>query len=330
MFDMRRRDLITLLGGAAAWPLAAGAQQGGPVIGFFDWGRPLPNGRAVTAFRQGLAEAGYIEGRNVAIEYRWAEGQYERLPELAADLVQHQAAVIVATGALGTAMAAKAATSTIPIVILAGGDPVKYGLAASLYRPGSNVTGMTFITTELAGKRLDLLREMAPQATKVAYLSGGPRFLRFEDEQRNILEAARAFGREVIVAEATSDRDIEAAFATIAERQAAALIVGVVPHFASNGDRIVALAQRHKIPAIYPFRSYAVRGGLMSYGADIVGAFRRVGVEYVGRILKGEKASDLPVQTPTKYELVVNLKTAKALGLDVPATLLALADEVIE
>jgi len=329
---MRRREFITLLGGAAAgWPLAAYAQQAAmPVIGFLDFGRPLPNGRTIAAFRQGLAEAGYIEGRNVAIEFRWAEGQYDRLPALAADLVHHQVALIVATGSLRTAIAAKAATSTIPIVIAAGGDPVKYGLAASLYRPGSNVTGMTFITTELAGKRFDLLREMVPQATTVAYLSGGPRFLRFENEQRNMLEAARALGRHVIVAEASSDRDIEAAFETIVQRQAGALIVGAVPHFTSNSDRIVALAERHKIPAIYPFRVYALRDGLMSYGADIVSAFRHLGVEYVGRILKGEKPADLPVQTPTKYELVVNLKTAKALGLEVPPTLLATADAVIE
>ena len=329
---MRRREFITLLGGtAAAWPLVAHAQQSVmPVIGFLDWGSPRPDGRFVVAFRKGLAEAGYVEGQNVAIEYRWAEGQVDRLPALAADLVRRQVAVIVATGVFQTALAAASATSTIPIVVAAGGDPVKYGLAASLNRPGGNVTGVTLITTELAGKRLGLLLEMVPQATTVAYLSGGPRLLKHENEASSILEAARALGRQVIVVEASRDRDFEAAFATIVQRQAGALIVGVVPLFTYNSNRIVALAERHKIPTIYPFRVYALGGGLMSYGADLEGPLRQVGVDYVGRILKGAKPADLPVQQPTNFELILNLKTAKALGLDVPPTLLARADEVIE
>jgi putative ABC transport system substrate-binding protein len=252
------------------------------------------------------------------------------LPALAADLVRRQVAVIVATGVFQTALAAASATSTIPIVVAAGGDPVKYGLAASLNRPGGNVTGVTLITTELAGKRLGLLLEMVPQATTVAYLSGGPRLLKHENEASSILEAARALGRQVIVVEASRDRDFEAAFATIVQRQAGALIVGVVPLFTYNSNRIVALAERHKIPTIYPFRSYALGGGLMSYGADLEGPLRQVGVDYVGRILKGAKPADLPVQQPTNFELILNLKTAKALGLDVPPTLLARADEVIE
>jgi putative tryptophan/tyrosine transport system substrate-binding protein len=224
----------------------------------------------------------------------------------------------------------KAATSTIPIVVAAGGDPVKYGLADSLNRPGGNVTGVTFIAAELAGKRLDLLREMAPQAKLVAFLSGGPSSLRFEDEASKVLDAASALSWRAVVVEARSDRDFEPAFATIAQRQAEALIVGVVPHLTYNSSRIVALAERYKIPAIYPFRLYIIRGGLMSYDADPLDLVRQVGVDYVGRILKGAKAGDLPIRQPTKFEFVINLKTAKALGLEVPPSLLSLADEVIE
>jgi putative ABC transport system substrate-binding protein len=263
-FDqLKRREFITLVGGAvAARPLAARAQQVGmPVVGFFDWGSPRPNN--VAAFRQGLAEAGYVEGQNLSIEYRWAEGQYDRVPVLAADLVRRQVAVIVATGSTDTALAAAAATSTIPIVVAAGGNPVEYGLAASLNRPGGNVTGVTLISTELASKRLGLLREMVPQATTVAYLSGGPWFLKFENEASSVLGAAGAVGWQVIVVEARSDRDFEAAFATLVQRQAGALIVGVVPHFTYNSNKIVALAARHKIPAMYPFPVYTFGGGLM-------------------------------------------------------------------
>jgi putative tryptophan/tyrosine transport system substrate-binding protein len=325
---MKRREFIALLGGAAAWPLSARAQQRAmPVIGFFGWGLPE---RDVAAFRQGLAEAGYVEGRNLSIEYRWAEGQYSRLPILAADLVRRQVAVIVASGSTGIALAAAQATSTIPIVVAAGGNPVEYGLAASLNRPGSNVTGVTLISTELAGKRLGLLREMVPQTKTVAYLSGGARFMRFENEASSVFGAAGALGWQVIVVEARNDGDFEAAFATLIQRQAGALIVGVVPHFTYNSNKIVALAAHHKVPAIYPFPVYAFGGGLMSYGADVLGTLRQVARDYVAKILKGAKPADLPVQRPNKFELVINLKTAKALGLEVPPMLLALADKVIE
>ncbi len=326
---MTRRELITLLGGAAAvWPLETRAQQPAmPVIGFFGW---ASSEKDVAAFRNGLAEGGYVEGRNLSIEYCWAEGQYSRLPILAADLVRRQVAVIVASGSTGIALAAAQATSTIPIVVAAGGNPVEYGLVASLNRPGSNVTGVTLISTELAGKRLDLLHEMVPQATTVAYLSGGPQFLKFENEASSVLEAAGALGQQVIVVEARSDGDIEAAFATLVQRQAGALMVGVVPHFTYNSNKIVALAARHKIPAMYPFPIYAFRGGLMSYGADVLGMLRQVGRDYVSKILKGAKPADLPLQRPNKFELVINLKTARTLGLDVPDQLLALADQVIE
>jgi putative ABC transport system substrate-binding protein len=263
-------------------------------------------------------------------EYRWADGQYDRLPALAADLVSRQVAVIVATGSASTALAAAAATSTIPIVVAAGGDPVAYGLAASLNRPGGNVTGLTMISVELASKRLDLLREMVPQATTVAYLSGGPWFLKFENEASSVLGAAGAAGWQAIVVEARTDRDFEAAFATLVQRQAGALIVGVVPHFTYNSNKIVALAARHKIPAIYPFPVYLAGGGLMTYGADALATLRQVARDYVVQILRGAKPADLPIQRPNKFELVINLKTARALGLDVPATLLALADKVIE
>jgi putative tryptophan/tyrosine transport system substrate-binding protein len=332
MPDVRRRKLIALLGGAAAvWPFAGRAQQAAvPVVGFLNWGSAASNRLLVAAFRQGLAEVGYIDGQNMTIEFRWAEGDYGRLSAMATDLVQRQVAVIVASGTSGTALAVKAVTSTIPIVVMAGGDPVKYGLAASLNRPGGNVTGMTAIATDLAGKRLDLLRELVPQAKTVAYLSGGPSTMKFEDEASSVVEVASALGWQVVVVEARSDRDLEQAFATIVQRKAGALMVGVVPHFMYNSNRIVGLAERHKIPTIYPFRVYVVRGGLMSYDANQLDLIRQVGVDYVGRILKGAKPGDLPIRQPTKFELVINLKTAKALGLEVPDKLLALADEVIE
>jgi putative ABC transport system substrate-binding protein len=329
---IRRRDFITLLGGGAAgWPLAARAQQAAvPAVGFLNWGSSASNKRLVAAFRQGLAEVGYIDGQNVTIEFRWADGDYGRLSAMATDLVQRQVAVIVATGTSGAALAVKAVTSTIPIVVMAGGDRVKYGLAASLNRPGGNVTGVTAIATDLAGKRLDLLRELVPQAKTVAYLSGGPSTLKFEDEASNVVEVASALGWEVVVVEARSDRDFEQAFATIVQRKAGALMVGVVPHFMYNSNRIVGLAERYKIPTIYPFRIYVVRGGLMSYDANQLDLIRQVGVDYVGRILKGAKPGDFPIRQPTKFELVINLKTAKSLGLEFPPIMLARADEVIE
>jgi putative ABC transport system substrate-binding protein len=327
---MRRREFITCLGGAVAWPLAVNAQQPAmPVVGFLNDGLPRPNAGFVAAFRQGLAEAGYVEGQNVAIEFRWADNHLERLPALAADLVRRPVAVIVATGPTASGLAAKAATSTIPIVLASGLDPVKYGLVASLNRPGGNVTGATFISTELTGKRLEMLREMVPQATTVAYLSGGSSLLSFEEEESHIVVAARAVGQQVVSLEARSDRDFEAAFATLVQRRAEALVVGVAPLLFYNLNEILALAARHRIPAIYPGPLWAFRGGLMSYGASIAEGYRQVGI-YTGRILKGEKPSDLPVVQPTKFDLVINLKTAKALGLEIPPTLLAIVDEVIE
>jgi putative ABC transport system substrate-binding protein len=334
-FDQfRRRDFITLLGGAAAaWPVATRAQQAErvPVIGFLDIRSAAENTRTIAEFRQGLAEAGFVEGRNVAIEYRWAEGRYDRLPALAEDLVRRHAAVIVATGALSTALAAKAATSTIPIVFMNGSDPVKYGLVASFNRPGGNLTGVNLRATEIANKRVEMVSEIVPQATTIAFLSGGALMLAFEEQKSNMLAAARALGRQAIVLECRSAGDFETVFATMVERGAGAFVVGVFPLFYElrNRDRIIKLAAHHKIPGIYPHRMYAAVGGLMSYAAGGT-AYREVGRDYVGRILKGAKPADLPVVQPSKFELVINLKTAKALGLEVPPSLLARADEVIE
>jgi len=328
---MRRREFITLLGGAAAaWPLAARAQQPAmPVIGFLGLGSPRPMGRLVAAFRQGLAKAGYVEGQNVAIEFRWADfSQSARLPALAAELVHRQVAVIFTGGFGGPAFAAKAATSTIPIVFAYGGDPVKGGLVASLSHPGGNVTGVTAINAELVSKWLSLAGDLVPQATTVGFLSGDSSYLAFyEDQKSQILAAARALGRQVIILETRSDLDYEAAFKTLVQREAGALIVG--PFAFRNTNEILALAARYKIPTIYPRRSYVEAGGLMSYAADYADTFRQAGV-YTGRILAGAKPADLPVMLATKFELVINLKTAKALGLEISPTLLATAHEVIE
>jgi putative ABC transport system substrate-binding protein len=315
---MRRREFITLVCGTAAWPLAARAQQPAmPVIGFL---RSSLSQRVMVAFRQGLAEIGYIEGQNVAIEYRSDFGQFARLSALAGELVDRQVAVIVAGGFLGQPLAAKAATSTIPIVFAYGGDPVRDGLVASLNRPGGNVTGAAAINSELGGKRLDLLLNLVPQATTVAFLSP-------EEAQRNqMLAAARDLGRQVIILDARSERDYEATFTTLVHRQVGALIVGANPF---NPNTIVELAARYTMPTIYPRRDYVEVGGLMSYAADYADVFRQAGI-YTGRILKGEKPADLPVMLPTKFELVINLKTAKTLGLEIPPMLLAIADEVIE
>jgi putative ABC transport system substrate-binding protein len=327
---MRRRDFIkAITGSAAAWPLAARAQQPAmPVIGFLHSQSPDGYTAVLASFRQSLKEAGFVEGQNLAIEYRWASDQLDRLPALAADLVGRRVAVIVAGGGPPSTLAAKSATATIPIVLVTGSDPVALGLVASLNRPGGNVTGVTFITSRLAGKRLDLLCELVPQATTVAYFSD-PRFQTAAEETNDVLVAARTLGRQVFVVEARSDSDFEAAFATLVQRGAGALLVGAFPLFTSNRDKLVALAARHKIPAVYQNRDYALDGGLMSYGASQVDAFR-LGGTYVGKILKGAKPADLPVQQSTRFELVINLKTAKALGLDPPPKLLALANEVIE
>jgi putative ABC transport system substrate-binding protein len=319
---VKRREFIALLGGAAvAWPLAARAQQSAmPVVGF------LPSSLDfMTAFRQGLKEAGFVEGQNVAIEYRSAEDQ-SRVPLLVADLLRRQVALIV--GNTSAALAAKAATTTVPIVFATGGDPVRDGLVASLNRPGGNVTGVSFISHELAAKQLGLLRELRPGAARIAVLvdSKWPLTEPFVSEVR---AAASAMGQQIEVLYVSSDREIESAFTTLIQRGAGALHVGVGAFLVSQRERIAALAARHRIPAIYVLREWVAAGGLMSYGTNVNDAYRLAGI-YAGRILKGEKPGDLPVLLPTKFELVINVKTAKALGLEIPDRLLALADEVIE
>ena len=325
---MRRREFITLLGGAAAaWPIAARAQQPAmPVVGFLSSRSAEDSARSVTAFRQALAEAGYVEGRNMTIEFRWAEGQFDRLPALAAELVGRRVDVLVAVGGNQAPRAAKAATSTIPIVFGTGEDPVKGGLVPSLNRPGANMTGVTFFTTLLGAKRLGLLRELVPKAEVIALLINQNSS---QGQAKDVQEAARDLGQRVVVLNGGSDADIDAAFASLAQHQVGALLVGADPFFNVRRDRLIALAARHAVPAIYQFRDYPLAGGLMSYGASISDLYQQVGI-YVGRILKGDKPADLPVMLPTKFELVINLKAAKALGLTVPDKLLALADEVIE
>jgi len=330
MSGIKRRDFVSLLGGAAAaWPLAARAQQTPmPVVGFMHAGVATAHTHVVAALRLGLKESGYVEGRNLAIEYRWANNENDRLPELAADLVRRQVAVIAATGGVPSAQAAKAATSTIPIVLAIGADPVRVGLVASLNRPGGNVTGVTFTTTELMAKRLDLLRELVPQAATVAYLAD-TRSVVGQEMLSEILVAAGVLGRQLAVAEVRSEYEFEAAFASFVERRSGALVVGASVLFDSHRDKLVALAARHKVPAIYQAREYALEGGLMSYGASYQDAFRLAG-RYVGQILKGANPADLPVEQSSRFELVINMKTAKTLGLDFPPTLLIRAEELIE
>jgi len=314
-------------GAAASWPLAARAQQGAmPVIGFLR-DTSLPENDRVIAFHRGMNETGYVEGQNVAIEYRSAGGQIDRLPLLVADLIRRQVALIVAN--TPAALAAKAATTTVPIVFVTGGDPVRVGLVARLNRPGGNVTGISFISAvELAAKQLGLLRELRPGAARIAVLVD-PKFPLTERFVSELRAAALAVGQQLIVLDVTSDRDIETAFTRLVERGADVLHGGIGSFMLSHRDRVVALAARHRIPAIYIYRDYVAAGGLMSYGTSVNDAYRLAGI-YAGRILKGEKPGDLPVLLPTKFELVINVKTAKALGLEIPDKLLALADEVIE
>jgi putative ABC transport system substrate-binding protein len=323
---MRRREFITLLGSAAAWPLAARAQQPAvPVIGFLRSATLANVPHFVTAFRQGLKDAGFVEGQNVTVEYRSADGQNDRLPALIADLIGRQVAVIVANAI--SARAAKAATTMVPIVFASGGDPVKDGLVTSLNRPGGNITGVMFFSETLGTKRLELLRQLVTKTTIAVLVN--PATPGTEEERSDIAAAAKAIGLQLIVADVRNVRDIDTAFATFVQRGAGALLVGSGAFMTSQRERIVAVAAHHRLPALFPLREYVSTGGLMSYGTSIAEAYRHAGI-YAGRILKGEKPADLPVMRSTKFEFVINLKTAKSLGLDIPPTLLALADEVIE
>jgi putative ABC transport system substrate-binding protein len=324
----RRREFIALLGGAAvAWPLAARAQQAAvPLIGLVRSTSSADSLHIVAAFRQGLKQAGFVEGQDCAIEYRWADNQLDRLPALVADLLRQPVDVIVAN--TPAALAAKAATTTVPIVFAGGRDPVRDGLVGSLSRPGGNITGVHFFFSELGAKRLDLLRQIAPTATTIAVLVN-PNHGDTEAERADVLATGRAIGQQLFVLDVNSDQDIEAAFATVVQRGAGALYVGTGAFTNSHRERLVALAARHALPASYSQREAVVAGGLVSYGPSITDAYRQTGI-YAGRILKGEKPADLPVMRSTRFELVLNLKTAKALGVEIPPTLLALADEVIE
>jgi len=325
---MKRREFITLLGGAAAWPSVVRAQQTAmPVIGFLRSSTAAGSGRIVAAFRQGLSEGGYLDGQNVAIEFRWTEGQDNRLPDLATDLVRQQVTVIMAS-ATNAAVAAKAATSIIPIVFVLAADPIHLGLVASLNRPGGNATGMSFLTSALAGKRLDLLVEMVPAAKSIAVLVHRDNIMT-EPFMRDLAAGARLLGLQFLVSNVTGEHDLDSAFAMLVQQRPGALVVGADPLFTSHAAQIVALAARHRLPAIYTQREFAEAGGLMTWGTSLTEQYRLAGT-YVGKILKGAKPADLPVLQPTKYEMVLNLKAAKGLGLDVPAKLLALADEVIE
>jgi ABC-type uncharacterized transport system substrate-binding protein len=327
---MRRREFITLLGTAVAWPFAARAQQSAmPVIGFLDSRSPDGLTDRVRHFRQGIRELGYIEGENVAIEYRWAEGQFDRLPMLAAELVRRPVAVIVASGGPAVAFVAKAATTTIPSVFIVAEDPVRLGLVASLARPGGNLTGINFYSQELAAKRLELLRELVPGAVRVAVLVNPNNARNTEITLKDVETAARAMGLQIQVYNASTNREIDAAFASLARERPDALFVGVDAFLDSRRLQLSLQAMRLAMPAAYSGREYAEVGGLMSYGSDVRDAYRQIGV-YTGRILKGTKPADLPVIQASKLELVINLQTARMLSLEVPPTLLARADEVIE
>ena len=326
---MIRREFITLLGGAAAaWPLTARAQQPMPVIGFLSSESPDLWADRLRVFRQGLSETGYVEGRNVAIEYRWAQGQYDRLPAMAADLARRQVAVISVLGSTPGALAAKAATTTIPVVFWSGSDPVAFGIVASLSRPGGNLTGVVNLGVELGPKRLELLRELVPAATVVALLVN-PTNLIAEAESRSMQAAAAALGLQLHVLDASNERDFDTVFAKLLQLHASALVIAPDGLFTSRSEQLAALALRHAVPTIYQYREFVAAGGLMSYGDNVAYLDRQVGV-YSGRILKGDKPVDLPILQSTKVELIINLKTAKALSITVPQLLLARADEVIE
>jgi putative ABC transport system substrate-binding protein len=327
---VKRREFITLLGGAAAWPLTARAQQAAmPVIGLLDSRSPDALTDRLRGFRQGLKDTGYVEGENVAIEYRWAENQFDRLPVLAAELVRRRVAVITTSGGPAVAFSAKAATTTIPIVFAVGEDPVKLGLVASLARPGGNLTGINFLVGELTTKRLELLRELVPAATRVALLVNPAHATNTESTLRDMESAGRAMGLQIQVLNASTSREIDAAFATIVRERPDALFVGNDAFFNTRRVQLALLAGRHGVPAIYSDREHAEAGGLMTYGSNIVDTYRQVGV-YSGRILKGAKPADLPVVQSTKFELVINAQTARMLGITVPDKLLVAADEVIE
>jgi putative ABC transport system substrate-binding protein len=326
--SMKRREFITLLGGAAAWPLAARAQQPAvPVIGFLSSSALADRARYLPSFRQGVRETGYVEGRNVVIEYRWAQDQQDVLPDLAADLVRRQVTVIAAHD-LSSAVVAKAATTTIPIVFVSGGDPVKLGLVASLNRPGGNVTGVTFVNAELGAKLLGLLHELQPGAVRVAVLVD-PNYPLTGSFVSDVQAAASSIKKQIEVLEAPTGRDIDMAFARLAQKPSDALLVAPSPLLNNRRIQLVTLAAYHRVPAIYSWREAAEVGGLMSYGTSLSDAYRQAGV-YTGRILKGEKPADLPVMQSIKFEFVINLNTARAFGLSFPPGLLAIADEVIE
>ena len=324
---MRRREFITLVGGAAAgWPLVASAQQSAlPTVGFLNTVSAVPFARMADAFRQGLRETGYAEGQNVTIEYRWADGHIDQLPALAIDLVDHQVAVIAATGGPAAGLAAKAATSTIPIVFVSGADPVKAGLIANFNRPGGNITGISPLSSALGSKRLEILHTLVPKATAIGILVNP----NYDAEVHDAQAAADAISLQVKILNASSVTEIDAAFASLKQQTIGALFVANDPYLDSQRDQIIALAARNAMPAMYYTREYAVAGGLISYGANIADAYRQAGV-YCGKILKGGKPGDLPVLQPTNFELIINLKAAKTLGLEVPPQLIALADEVIE
>jgi putative tryptophan/tyrosine transport system substrate-binding protein len=326
---MKRREFITLIGGAAAWPLAARAQQPVmPVIGFMSSRSADDSASVVTAFRQGLAEAGYVEGNNLAIEYRWANGNYDRLPAFAAELVRRPVAVLATVGGAQSPHAAKAATTTIPIVFGIGEDPVTEGLVPNLNRPSENITGATFSTSLLAAKRLGLLRDLVPAAEMIALLVD-QNSSQGQKQKHDAEAAARAVGQRLVILNGGTDEEIDASFASLAQQKVGALLIGSGPFFDPRREQLIALSARYAVPAIYQYREFVLLGGLISYGASITDMYRQVGA-YVGRVLKGDKPADLPVVQPTKFELVINLKTAKALGLNIPSGVLAIADEVIE